>query len=89
MWITVSDFKMATYLVVGHTVTTSSRRALALGLETSPFSSSSIQVPKIVVVVECTLLGRREFTYSWLDIEQATDQIKDIIGKVLIVPPNK
>lgn len=42
-------------------MTTSSRRTLALGLKTGPFPSSGVQMPEVVVMVESTLLGRREF----------------------------
>lgn len=45
------------YLVVCHAVTTSSRGSLALGLETSPFSRGSIQMPEIIVMIERTLFG--------------------------------
>lgn len=45
------------YLVVGHSVTTASWRALALGLKACPFPSGWVKVPEVIVVVESTLFG--------------------------------
>lgn len=66
--VAVLGINLVTYLVVGHTVTTSGRRTFAFDLKTGPFPRSRVQMPEVVVMIESSLLGRRKFSWSGLDM---------------------